>query len=233
MPENNDTPNQRTPWFPGHWTPEEAFNPQVHLMDLNVTRDGAPKPGGRRLYLGAAARIAWWLEDQHRAIASGSAQVPFFLKVRVLELDTEKGLAVVEAHARDVWGNEATEMATCTRAEWSGGYVEKACTKAKSRCLATLGNGTLNALEFEEDEADMQLLADTPVDEDEVPTLQGIKQLAIAAGYVTVEDRRLLWQAAGVKQSEYPPVGDLFKLRNFIGKHPKTAQEPVTAQKGS
>lgn len=211
-----------TPWYPPFWTPEQPFDPREHIQ--NIAKSGAP-----RLYLFAKDRLVWFLEDQHRALTQGSATRPFALKTEPVEINHEQGYAVFQTTARDVWGNESVEVGWCSKGEWAD-YIGKAATKSKARALAAIGYGTANALEFEDEdtpaEAPIAATGQAPASgkrsrKEPPPTLESIKQEAIAAGYETAEERKAVWEAAGVTMSQTASPGDLWKVRKYLRSHPK------------
>jgi len=57
--------------------------------------------------------------------------------------------------------------------------------------------------------------------------LENIRQEAVAAGYETAEERKVVWEAAGVPMTQSASPGDLWKVRKYIQRHPKAqASEP-------
>lgn len=118
------------------------FNPVEHLSTIKTKN-------GPATYLRVQWRVAWFREQcPHGRIETS-----------LIQIDTEKGYAIVRAVVDDGMDGIATAYGSETRQDFVD-YLEKAETKSIGRALALLGYGTQFVSEQELNEG---AVVDAPV----------------------------------------------------------------------
>jgi hypothetical protein len=134
------------------------FSPYEHMVKITGR-------GGTKDYLPYVARCAWF--RAHRPKGKMKTEIVFH--------DLEKGSVLIKAYVDDGEGVTAEAYGSCTKAEFPGGYIEKAETKAKNRALADLGYGTLAAQELIDDDQGGSV-SDTPLPQRQTPKPESPKK---------------------------------------------------------
>jgi len=126
-----------------------SFNPEKYLTKIKKTEKGQPV---YKDYLEVKYRVHWF-RSEHPS---------WDIKTEIIKLDTEKGVAVIKA---DVFDDNGKHLATGLKLEYQKNffdYIEKCETGAIGRALSTLGYGTLQCFDLDED-VELGRIADSPV----------------------------------------------------------------------
>ncbi|MCA2654522.1 hypothetical protein [Microcystis sp. M061S2] len=110
-------------------------------------------------YLQVAHRIVWFREERP----------DWSIETSIVEHSNDSALVLAEI--KDPGGRTiARAHKSQLRAQFPGGYLEKAESGAVGRALAFLGYGTAFAQELEEDGEDLSQLADSPMQKPKIAT---------------------------------------------------------------
>lgn len=113
------------------------FNPEKYITKIKKTERGQTV---YKDYLEVKYRIHWFRLENPKAD----------IKTEIIQLDLNKGIAVVKATIIDAEGKELSNAHSIEEYKNFQDYLEKAETSAAGRALAMIGYGTLQGLEFDE-----------------------------------------------------------------------------------